>query len=122
MNLIAAAQRLTKERLILWSPASFLAFMTQTQQNSLSEQQLTSFKYFKQILPLFEHLHEVGCARDKAHNRSLHFDQYCALILLYLFNPVVRSLRALQQASELAKVQEKLGCARTSLGSLSEPR
>lgn len=27
---------------------------------------------------------------------------------------------ALQQASELAKVQEKLGCARTSLGSLSE--
>lgn len=94
--------------------------MAQTQQHSLSEAQLTGFKYFKKILPLFEHLHEVGCGRDKAHNRTLHFDQYCALNLLYLFNPVVRSLRALQQASELAKVQEKLGCERTSLGSLSE--
>jgi hypothetical protein len=42
------------------------------------------------------------------------------LILLYLFNPVVKSLRGLQQASELKNVQKKLGCARTSLGSLSE--
>jgi hypothetical protein len=94
--------------------------MTQTQQQPLSEQQLTGFKYLKKVLPLFERLHHAGCARDKAHNRTLHFDQYCALVLLSLFNPVVRSLRALQQASELAKVQEKLGCARASLGSLSE--
>jgi hypothetical protein len=42
------------------------------------------------------------------------------LVLLYLFNPVVVSLRSLQQASELKKVQKKLGCARASLGSLSE--
>ncbi len=42
------------------------------------------------------------------------------MILLYLFNPVVTSLRGLQQASELAKVQKKLGCPRASLGSLSE--
>ena len=33
---------------------------------------------------------------------------------------MVRSLRALQQASLLRKVQRKLGVARTSLGSLSE--
>jgi hypothetical protein len=37
-----------------------------------------------------------------------------------LFNPVVRSLRAIEQASELRKVQRKLGCQRASLGSLSE--
>jgi hypothetical protein len=37
-----------------------------------------------------------------------------------LFNPCVRSLRALQQASELRNVQRKLGCSRASLGSLSE--
>jgi len=37
-----------------------------------------------------------------------------------LFNPIVRSLRAIQQASELRKVQRKLGCLRASLGSLSE--
>ena len=37
-----------------------------------------------------------------------------------MFNPVVSSLRALQQASELKKVQRKLKCSRASLGSLSE--
>ena len=42
------------------------------------------------------------------------------LVLLYMFNPVVSSLRAIQQASELKKVHRKLGCARASLGSLSE--
>jgi hypothetical protein len=47
-------------------------------------------------------------------------DQYCMLILLYMFNPVVKSLRGLQQASQLKRVQEKLGCERSSLGSLSE--
>jgi len=83
-----------------------------------AEQQLTGFKYFKKLLPLFERLHDAGCARDKAGNRSLHFDEYCSLLLLALFNPILTSLRAVQQASELAKVQEKLGCPRTSLGSL----
>jgi hypothetical protein len=47
-------------------------------------------------------------------------DQYCLLVLLYLINPVVVSLRSLQQASQLKKVQKKLGCARASLGTLSE--
>jgi len=42
------------------------------------------------------------------------------LVVLYLFNPTVSSLRAMQQASELKKVQKKLGCQRSSLGSLSE--
>jgi hypothetical protein len=55
-----------------------------------------------------------------AGNRTLHFDQYCMLVLLFLFNPVVRSLRAIEQASELRKVQRKLGCRRASLASLSE--
>jgi hypothetical protein len=42
------------------------------------------------------------------------------LMLLYCFNPIVTSLRGLQQASELKNVQRKLGCSRASLGSLSE--
>jgi hypothetical protein len=72
------------------------------------------------LWPLFERLHDVGCQRDKAGNRKLHMDQYCSLVLLFLFNPCVRRLRALQQASELRNVQRKLGCSRASLGSLSE--
>jgi hypothetical protein len=40
--------------------------------------------------------------------------------LFYFFNPTITSLRGLQQASELEKVQQALGCSRVSLGSLSE--
>src|SRR3984957_348215 len=84
------------------------------------EKDVRGLKYFDHLAPLLERLHDVGCKRDVARNRSLHFDQYCMLILLFFFNPVVKSLRGLQQASELKNVQKKLGCPRTSLGSLSE--
>jgi hypothetical protein len=89
-------------------------------ESALGERDLAGLKYLDRLLPLLERLHEVGCARDRAGNRKLHYDQYCLLVLLTLFNPVVRSLRALQQASTLRKVQRRLGCPRTSLGSLSE--
>jgi hypothetical protein len=86
----------------------------------LDEREITGRKHLGRLLPLLERLHEVGCARDKAGNRQLHMDQYCALVLLFLFNPVLTSLRSIQQASELKKVQKQLGCGRASLGSLSE--
>jgi len=85
-----------------------------------SERDLSGFKYLDRLLPMLARLHDFGCARDRAGNRQLHYDQYCLLVLLALFNPVVRSLRAIQQASTLRKVQQWLGCPRTSLGSLSE--
>src|SRR5271170_7313514 len=86
----------------------------------IQEKDVRGLKYFDQLAPLLERLHDVGCQRDRAGNRSLHYDQYCMLILLFFFNPVVKSIRGLQQASELKNVQKKLGCPRTSLGSLSE--
>jgi Transposase DDE domain len=86
----------------------------------VKEEQVTSLKYFDRLKPLLARLRPVGCQRDKAGNRELHFDEYCLLVLLYLFNPICVSLRALQQASELNKVQKKLGVPRSSLGSLSE--
>ena len=86
----------------------------------IRERDVRGLKYFDQLAPLLERLHDVGCESDRAGNRSLHFDNYCLLVLLFLFNPVVTSLRGLQQASELKNVQKKLGCPRTSLGSLSE--
>jgi hypothetical protein len=88
--------------------------------SKIQEKDVRGLKYFDQLAPLLERLQDVGCKRDVARNRSLHFDQYCMLILLFFFNPVVKSLRGLQQASELKNVQKKLGCPRTSLGSLSE--
>ena len=43
-------------------------------------------------------------------------DEYCLGVLLYMFNPVITSLRGIQQASELRNVQKKLGIKRVSLG------
>jgi hypothetical protein len=86
----------------------------------IREQDVTGLRYFDQLAPLLKRLHDDGCQRDTAGNRELHYDQYCMLILLFMFNPIVTSLRGIQQASELKKVQSKLGCSRASLGSLSE--
>ena len=93
---------------------------TLTEKAKLTEKDITGLKYFDQIAPLLQRLHDDACDRDTAGNRTLHYDQYCMLMLLYFFNPIVTSLRGLQQASELKNVQTKLGCARASLGSLSE--
>src|ERR1041385_2490085 len=86
----------------------------------IRERDVQGVKYLDRVLPLLKRLHEAGCERDKAGNRDLHMDQYCALILLFLFSPVVGSLRSIQRVSELRKVQKLLGCGRASLGSLSE--
>ena len=88
--------------------------------HKIKEHELQGFKYFKAISGMLESLHDAGCQRDRAGNRLLHMDQYMSLLLLYMFNPICTSLRAVQQASELKKVQRKLGCPRASLGSLSE--
>jgi hypothetical protein len=88
--------------------------------HKIKENELQGFKYFKAISGMLEGLHQAGCQRDRAGNRKLHMDQYMSLLLLYMFNPICTSLRAVQQASQLKKVQRKLGCPRASLGSLSE--
>lgn len=94
--------------------------MQATPREPLIAEPLQGWKYFRRLTPLLAGLHDAGCARDKAGNRTLHFDQYCSLILLALFNPVARSLRGLSQASQLEKVQKDLGVRHASLGSLSE--
>jgi hypothetical protein len=94
--------------------------MARKKREQLQEADLKGLKYLDGVFSLLKRLRPVGCERDAAGNRELFFDQYCALLLLYCFNPIVDSLRGIQQASELKKVQRKLGCARASLGSLSE--
>ena len=86
----------------------------------IQERDLQGLKYFRALGPILDRLHLDATARDRAGNRQLHFDQYASLLLLYFFNPILTSLRGIQQASQLAKVQKLLGCQRTSLGSLSE--
>ena len=86
----------------------------------IRERDLKGFKYFRPIQNLLGRLHNVGTARDRAGNRELFCDEFVSLLLLYFFNPIVSSLRGLQQASTLSKVQKSLSVGRSSLGSLSE--
>src|SRR5205814_9558957 len=75
-----------------------------TERRKIRESEITGLKYFDKLAPLLERLHDDGCERDAAGNRTLHFDQDCLLVLLYLVNPSCSSLRAVQQASELPSV------------------
>ncbi len=75
-------------------------------------------KYLRGVMKL---LRPLRSHKDCA-NRRLHFDEYVAYLLLYFFNPIVTSLRGLQQVSTLDKVRRKLKLPRFSLGSFSEAR
>ena len=81
---------------------------------------LQGLKDLRGLSKLLEPLHEIGCERDKSHNRELFMDNYCLLVAMWLHNPIIDSLRGLQQASTLDKVRKRLGVGRSSLGSLSE--
>jgi hypothetical protein len=82
--------------------------------------QLGHLKKLRHLLPLLAELRDSGCERDRAHNRQLHFDQYVTLVLLYLFNPLIDSMRVLQEAAAVDKIARQLGVGRFSLGSFSE--
>jgi hypothetical protein len=86
----------------------------------LKDSDLSGFKHFDELAPRFEALHEFGCERDKAGNRTLHYDQFCMGMLLALFNPIVDSLGGLDQATQFSRIRERLGVERMSVSSLSE--
>ena len=86
---------------------------------ALTAKSVGGLKYFRRRQPLFARLHDVGTDNDHAGNRQLHSGHYASLILLYFFNPCLTSLRGIQKASDLDKVQKKLGVTRTSPGALS---
>lgn len=77
-------------------------------------------RYLQMVFPVLRELKGREVQRDRAGNRRLEYGQYASLLLLSLFNPVLQSLRGLQRASDLRKVQKILNGSRTSLGSLSE--
>jgi hypothetical protein len=94
--------------------------MAATRREPIKDKDLQGLKYFKALGSLLERLHDDATECDRAGNRRLFYDQYAGLLLLFFFNPIVKSLRGIQQASELDKVQRLFGCNRVSRGSLSE--
>jgi Transposase DDE domain len=99
---------------------SLRRLMAAKRRTPIRDRDLKGLKYFKILGSLLDRLHDNATARDHAGNRRLFYDQYACLLLLFFFNPVVKSLRSIQQASTLDKVQRLFGCNRVSRGSLSE--
>jgi hypothetical protein len=83
---------------------------------SVCERELMGLKLFKPLTGLLDRFRTL----HPHHNRLLFYDDYIALLLLSYFNPLMSTLRAIQQASDFPSVQKRLGVRRASLGSLSE--
>ena len=92
--------------------------MAPPRKQPLKVEDLQGFRYLRHFGKLWQPLR--ACAVDPAGNRTFFYDQYLALLLLYYFTPTLTSLRGLQQATTLAKVQRRLGVASApGLGTLS---
>ncbi len=91
-----------------------------TAPKEINPSDLKGLQDLRGLAKLLEPLHKIGTQRDRAGNRQLHMDHYCLLLATWLFNPIIDSLRGIQQASQLPNVQKRLGVGRASLGSLSE--
>lgn len=97
-----------------------MAIVPQPSPPHITIAELHGLKQLRRIAGLLSFLHDNGCDRDTAGNRELHFDDYVLLVLLYLFNPLIDSMRTLQKVAELPELQQRLGIKRFSLGSFSE--
>lgn len=85
----------------------------------LREEDLST-KVLARVLPLLDRLHDCGTERDSAGNRTLFFDDYAKLVLVYLFNPLVDSIAMLQRAAALPKLARQLGVKPFAKASFSE--
>jgi len=82
----------------------------------IAEKDIKGLKYLRAFFDLLEPLADIPVHG----NRRFFMDEYVSMLLLHFFNPVLGSLRALQQATGLENVQEVIGVKRTSLGAMSE--
>ena len=82
----------------------------------ITEKDIKGLKYLRAFFDLLEPLADIPVHG----NRRFFMDEYVSMLLLHFFNPVLGSLRALQQATGLENVQEVIGVKRTSLGAMSE--
>jgi hypothetical protein len=83
-------------------------------------EQDVSLRMLCRVVPLLEKLHCCGTGRDTAGNRTLFFDDYAKLTLVYLLNPLIDSISMLQRAAALPKLARQLGVSDFSKASFSE--
>jgi hypothetical protein len=87
---------------------------------ALRDKDVVCLGHLQRAFELVDRLQDVGCQRDVAGNRQLFFNDYLKLVLLYTWNPLIDSIRRLQEAVGLSKVAKALGIKSFSLGSFSE--
>ena len=86
----------------------------------IHDEDIQGGKFVKRFLSLVDKIRTVAEPEKKDSRRELDIQQLAGHLLFYFFSPIVTSLRSIQRASELKKVQKVLGCSRAALGSLSE--
>jgi hypothetical protein len=86
----------------------------------VEEKDIQGGKLVRRFLALITRIRAVGESERRDPRRNLDLEQLAGHLLFYFFSPVLTSLRSIQRASELKKVQALLGCGRVALGSLSE--
>jgi hypothetical protein len=90
--------------------------MPRKSQPPLHSKDIKGLKYLRVFAEILEPLRQTPVHG----NRQFFMEEYVSLMLLHFFNPVLGSLRSLQQATGLENVQEVIGVKRTSLGAMSE--
>lgn len=86
----------------------------------IRDEDIQGTRYLKAFESILQVVRDREETKKTSKERKLHFDHYVGLLLFYFFTPILTSLRSIQRASELKKVQKALGCSRSALGSLSE--
>jgi hypothetical protein len=89
--------------------------MAAARRSPLKADDLRYLKHLRVVMDLLQPLH----ASPSHGNRKFFMDHYVILLLLHFFNPILGSLRALQQATTLDEVQQRLGLPRMSLSAMS---
>ena len=84
------------------------------------DEDIQGSKYVKRFLAMVGRIRSVAEGEQCDPRQQLDIQQLAGHLLFYFFTPVLTSLRSIQRASELKKVQRILGCSRAALGSLSE--
>ena len=89
---------------------------------ALSERELGAWRHLRRFREVLARVQERVAVHPSFADpkRHLALGDYLSLFLLGLFNPVARTLRGLQQASALPRVQAEVCGRPVSLGSFSE--
>jgi hypothetical protein len=97
-----------------------MRIMDEHEHQPLEDKDIQCLGHLRKVFDLLDELEPIGCERDRAGNRELHFNTYCKLVLLYIWNPLIDSIRTLQDTVGLETVAKATGIKKFSLGSFSE--